>query len=186
MIIIGITGTLGAGKGTIVDYLTTKYLFHHYSVRHYLATEAQRRGLSLNRDVYVQVANELRANHSPSFIIDELYKEAEKGGKNAVIESIRTVGEVISLRQQETFTLWAIDASPEIRYQRISSRNSETDHVDFNTFIANEQREMISTDPNKQNLSQCMKQADCLLNNNGDFQELYRQIDMLIANMNLN
>jgi dephospho-CoA kinase len=181
MIIIGITGTLGAGKGTIVDYLMLKYRFRHYSVRSYLSAEAQRRELPLNRDTYVLVANELRAKYSPSFIIDELYKEAKKGGENAIIESIRTEGEVASLRQQGEFMLWAIDASPEIRYQRIISRNSETDHIDFETFIANEQREMVSTDPNKQNLSKCMEQADFRLNNNGDFQELYRQIDMLIA-----
>jgi dephospho-CoA kinase len=184
MIIIGITGTLGAGKGTIVEYLATKYRFQYYSVRSYLAAEAQRRGLPLNRDTYVLVANELRTKHSPSFIIDELYKEAKKGAENAIIESIRTAGEVASLRQQGEFTLWAIDATPEIRYQRITARNSETDQIDFETFIANEQREMASTDPNKQNLSKCIEQADFQLHNNGDFQELYRQIDVIIAGIN--
>ncbi|MDR1112860.1 MAG: AAA family ATPase [Bacteroidales bacterium] len=183
-IIIGITGTLGAGKGTIVDYLMTQYLFRHYSVRSYLSAEAQRRNLPLNRDTYVLLANELRANNSPSFIIDELYKEAKQGGANAIIESIRTPGEVASLRKNSEFSLWAIDAAPEIRYRRIISRNSETDHVSFETFIANEQREMVSANPNRQNLSKCMEQADFRLNNNGDFQELYRQIDTIIAGIN--
>ena len=36
MIIIGITGTLGAGKGTIVAYLIETRQFMHYSVRRYL------------------------------------------------------------------------------------------------------------------------------------------------------
>ena len=33
MIVIGITGTLGAGKGTIVNYLIEEEGFDHYSVR---------------------------------------------------------------------------------------------------------------------------------------------------------
>ena len=36
MITIGITGTLGAGKGTIVDYLIEKRGFVHYSVRAFI------------------------------------------------------------------------------------------------------------------------------------------------------
>ena len=37
MNIIGITGTLGAGKGTIVDYLVQKKGYVHYSVRSFIA-----------------------------------------------------------------------------------------------------------------------------------------------------
>ena len=45
MIIIGITGTIGAGKGTIVDYLMQKCGFRHYSVRQYLLDVIQKAGL---------------------------------------------------------------------------------------------------------------------------------------------
>ena len=44
MIIIGITGTLGAGKGTIVDYLVQEKGFKHYSVRNYLIKEIEKGG----------------------------------------------------------------------------------------------------------------------------------------------
>ena len=39
MITIGITGTLGAGKGTIVEYLQKEKGFSHYSVRAFLTDE---------------------------------------------------------------------------------------------------------------------------------------------------
>lgn len=177
MKIIGITGTLGAGKGTIVDYLIQHYGFKHYSVRGYLTEEAKRRGMELNRDTFVEVANDLRAKHSPSFITDELYRQAEADGSNAVIESVRTPGEVESLRKNEHFLLFAVDADPKIRYERIVNRNSETDHVSFETFIENEQREMSSTDPNHQNVGRCMEMADYVFQNNGDFDDLYRQVE---------
>ena len=35
-IVIGITGTNGAGKGTVVDYLKEKYKFEHFSARRLL------------------------------------------------------------------------------------------------------------------------------------------------------
>ena len=176
MKIIGITGTIGAGKGTIVDYLVSNYGFKHYSVRNFLIQEAQKQNLPLNRDTYVAIANALREQYSPSYIIDEIYKEAAKTSFDAIIESIRTPGEISSLRTKENFTLWAIDADPKIRYERIFARQSETDTISYATFLASEQREMNTDDPAKQNLAECIRQADLILNNNGSFEELYKQI----------
>ena len=177
MKIIGITGTLGAGKGTIVDYLIKNRGYKHYSVRGYLIEEAKRRGLKINRDTFVVVANDLRSKHSPSYIIDQLYLEALNKGGDAIIESIRTPGEVDSLRKQEHFLLIGIDADPKIRYERIVNRASETDKISYETFLMNERREMESTDPNHQNIGRCMQMADYIFTNNGTFEELYLQLE---------
>ena len=183
MKIIGITGTLGAGKGTIVDYLKEHYGYRHYSVRGYLIEEAQRRGMELNRDTFVVVANDLRATHCPSYITDQLYLQAAEVGENAIIESVRTPGEVESLRQHEHFLLFGVDADPKIRYERIVGRGSETDHVSFETFLENEEREMTSDDPNHQNLGRCMQMADYVFMNNEGFEELYAQVEEVISQL---
>jgi dephospho-CoA kinase len=177
MLIIGITGTLGAGKGTIVDYLVQEKNFTHYSVRTFLIKEIEKRNLPVNRDSMVLVANDLRANHTPSYITDCLYEEAKKSNCNGVIESIRTPGEIISLRKKGTFLLIAVDADITIRYQRVILRGSETDHVGFEEFAANEAREMVSDDPNKQNLRKCLEMADIRIENNGSMAQLYEQLE---------
>lgn len=185
MNIIGITGTLGAGKGTVVDYLVNHYGYKHYSVRGYLIEEAQRRGMDLNRDTFVVVANDLRANHSPSYITDQLYLQAAENGVNAIIESVRTPGEVESLRQQEHFLLFAVDADPKIRYERVVLRGSETDHISYETFLENEAREMSSTDPNHQNIGRCMQMADYVFYNDGNFENLYQQVEQVLHQLDL-
>ncbi len=177
MLVIGITGTLGAGKGTIVEYLVQERQFVHFSVRAWLIKEIKKRGLPVNRDSMTEVANELRKKYSPSYVTDQLYEEATKTDKPCVIESIRTPGEIDSLRAKGTFYLFAVDARPEVRYERIQHRGSETDAVSYETFMANEKREMQSDDPNKQNLAACIAKADFLFRNNGNLKQLYKQID---------
>ena len=177
MIIIGITGTLGAGKGTIVEYLIKKRGFKHYSVRQFLIEKIKEKGLPVNRDSMTDVANNLRAKHSPSYIIEQLYKDAEASGNNTVIESIRTPGEIEFLKKQGKFFLIAVDADPRIRYDRITLRASETDNITFDTFLANEKREYSTSDPNKQNLSKCIQLADIVLQNNGSLNELNAQLE---------
>ncbi len=104
-----------------------------------------------------------------------------ENGQNAIIESIRTPGEVASLRTKEEFVLLAVDAAPEIRYSRVVIRNSETDKISFEKFLSDEKREMTTQDPNKQNLAACIATADHKINNDGDLDALYKQIDTIFA-----
>jgi len=184
MIIIGITGTLGAGKGTIVDYLVDKYHFNHFSVRGFLLEKIKALGMPENRDSMYNLANEMRAEHGPSYVTDQLYDLAKKQGKNSIIESIRTTGEIVSLRHKGSFYLFAVDADPKIRYDRIQLRKSVTDSVSFETFLGNEERESVSANPGVQNLRACIDEADYTIVNNGTINELHEHVDAILKQIN--
>lgn len=182
--IIGITGTLGAGKGLIAKHLVEKYQFLNFSARDFLSKEVVKRGLTVSRGSLTQVANDLRAKNSSSFVIMSLYNQAIKTNQNAILESLRTVGEVEAMRQKtKNFVLLSVDADPKIRYQRILDRNSSTVGVSWDQFLADEMRELHSKDYSKQNLFECNRLADYRFENNLTPEDLFSKVDKVMEKL---
>ncbi|HFC10624.1 MAG TPA: hypothetical protein ENJ75_00280 [Candidatus Kaiserbacteria bacterium] len=179
--IIGITGTNGAGKGTIVKYLLQKG-FAHYSVREFIIEEIKRRGMPIDRSSMREVANDLRKKNTPSYAVEELFIRAQKIGGDAVIESVRAIGEAEFLKENGAILL-AIDADRSIRYKRTVARGSETDHVDFDTWVMQEEREWNNTDAHDMNVPAVMKMADATIINSGTLDELGEQIDLAMKDI---
>jgi dephospho-CoA kinase len=176
MIIIGITGTIGAGKGTIVDILKERG-FAHFSARDFIVEKIIEAKLPINRDTMTSMGNLLRKNHTPSYVLENLYNKAKESGQNSVLESVRNPKEIEFLRKQENFILLAVTADVEKRYQRILLRKTVTDNVSFETFKANEEREMQSNDINSQNLRLCIEMADYVVDNSGTIEELKEKVE---------
>ncbi len=181
--IIGVTGMLGAGKGAIVEYLVSKKGFAHYSARDFIVKEAAKRGLTINRDTMTAVANDLRENFGPGYIVQQLIERALNEGGDAVIESVRTLGEIDILKSHAGTLLFGVNANPKIRYERIKKRGSETDNVDYEKFLSDEAREDNNTDPTKANLSRCLQLSDVVFDNSGTIEELYAKVETALSSI---
>ncbi len=173
--IIGIAGSFGAGKGTVVEYLVKEHSFTHYSASGFIVEEIERRGLPVNRDNMIVVANELRALHGPSYIIDSLFTRAEEHEGDVVIESLRAVAEVQRIKELGGIVI-GIDAESTLRYERAHARKSLKDDVSYEKWLSQEQAESNVSDPNKQNIFGALKEADVVLNNNGTVEQLHAQV----------
>ena len=192
-VVIGITGTNGAGKGAVVERLVKKYNFAHYSVRNYLLDFMKQQGYADNdRNAMRSIANNLRDIHSPSYIVEQLLGQAmqiQKGAKNSIsiIESIRVPKEAIALKNKGRgqFFLLAVDADPRVRYQRIIQRKSETDNVTYQEFLKQEESEMENFEEHKQNLKGCINMADQVIYNDGSFEKLNIEIDKFVDSINI-
>jgi dephospho-CoA kinase len=186
MYIIGLTGTIGAGKGAVVDYLVEHHHARHYSVRDFLLQEITRRGLEPVRENMSLVANEFRKQYGSAYIIEQLYKQAMiQGDELVILESLRTVAEIALLRNTDHCSIVAVDADRQIRYKRIVSRGSSTDGVTMEEFIADEEKEMQSTDPGRQNLSACIRLADVVIQNDGTLDALHEKIEGFLGGLGL-
>jgi dephospho-CoA kinase len=175
--IIGITGTDGAGKGLVVEYLVSQHGFAHYSARDFIMAEIERQGLVATREQTRLTANALRAEFGNEVIVRKAYERAAAEGKDrVVIESIRAFAEVEYLKVREGILL-AIDADAAIRYTRVAGRHSTTDNVTFEQFQAQEAIEMNDPDPHGMQKAKVMAAADYTIMNNGSHAELYIQVE---------
>ena len=185
-VVIGITGTAGAGKGAVVDYLVDRYAFMHLSVRGFLLEEIRRRDLpNVNRNTMGEIANELRRKHSPAYIVQTLFAQATKtSASRVIIESVRVPAEVDALRNlacSNNFFLLSVDADPKIRYSRIVARKSETDNVSYEEFLEQERIEMNNNEKFKQNLRVCAQKSDFSITNNGNLADLQQSINLFLT-----
>lgn len=181
--ILGVTGSFGAGKGAFVDYLTREKGFVHYSASGFITEEIEKRGLPVHRDSMRQVANELRDVYGSAYIIESLYERAKKcGHESSIIESLRARSEVAKIKALGGFVI-GIDAPPRIRYERTQKRGSNKDHVDFDTWCVQEKSEMNPDDPSKQDIFGALADSDTVIVNEGSLTEFYEKIDRVLREL---
>jgi dephospho-CoA kinase len=179
--LIGITGTNGSGKGAVVEYLVSKKGFSRYSGRSVILEEVEARHLPSKRGVMRDVANELRKEHGPAYIMEKLYDMA-KDDTNAVLESVRTIGEAEFLKSKNAFII-AVDAKKETRYERVLSMSHDVAPISFQDFSLMEDREMSSSEPWDMNVFGVMQLANARVTNDGTLEELQMQVDAVLARL---
>ena len=176
--IIGLTGTLGSGKSTVVGYLEKKG-FKRFSVSDTsLKNEALKRGREPDRQARHDIANEYRSRGATK-LMEAVYgfaKASVDAGENIVLEPQHTVAEVKFIQDLGGKVI-GVDADIRTRYERILKRGSEKDQVSFEEFRAFQELESESDDPNANNLIAAGKAADIHVRNDGTKEEFERQIE---------
>ncbi len=174
--LIGIVGALGAGKGTVVDYLKAKG-FRHYSASGYLKEVVLERGGTPGRDAYSAVATEIREADEAGLAKILFDRYVADGGGDAVIEALHDVGEAAYIKEVGGILL-GIDADMQVRYARAVARGSEKDNVTFDEFQSHIERE--ENGGGRHNIRAALSLADYTIMNDGTIEELYKALDVFI------
>jgi dCMP deaminase len=178
--LIGLTGRNASGKGEVAKYLQKKS-FYYYSLSNVIRDEIRLRGEEPTRDRLIIVGNELRQRYGANILAERVLAKIEDD-KHYIIDSIRNPSEVEAFRAAKHFKLIRVEAAPEIRFQRIVSRQRESDPRTFEEFLALETRE-AEGDDTSQNLVKVELMADHTLTNEGALEKLYSQIDELLPKL---
>jgi len=174
--IIGITGTLGSGKGTVVEYLKGKG-FTHYSSSGVLKDILAQRRAPATRENLSKLADELAAQHEGG-ILHISHQMAETAGiENYVLESIHRMSEADYIRKIGGKVL-GVDADMKTRYERaVKRKEGEKDNVTFEQFVADTKREEEGAAGMGPNIRAVLKSADAIVMNDESLEDLYLQIE---------
>ena len=185
--ILGITGTIGAGKGTVVEYLKSKG-FVQYSSSALLGELVEKEGNPKIREFLSAKATHLQKEY-PGGVVEKNYREKflHETPKNSIFESIHRMAEENFLRSVGGVVI-AVDADIETRYKRIFSRQEgEKDQVSFEQFKDNARVEDDGGGDEKRdnNIRAVISAADIVIENNGTLEELHEKIETVIRDLEL-
>ncbi len=181
--IIGVTGTLGAGKGTVVECLKQDG-FAHYSSSALLGALVEADGNPKTRDFLSPKATELQKEF-PGGVVEKNYRERYLADRpeHAVFEAIHRQSEADFIRSVGGAII-GVDAGLEARYARAAARNEgEKDRQGLEDFkkqshIEDEGGGDASRD---NNIRAVLRGADAVVMNDGTLDELRAQLDAALA-----
>jgi len=178
-VIIGLTGTFGAGKGEVSKILMNKGYTYH-SCSDVLRTELGHLGKEETIENLSKLGNEVReklgAGELPRRLAAIIRKRKEK---KSIVDSIRSAGEVEELRKEPDFVLVSVEAPIAVRYQRVKRRGRLGDDLNFEDFKRQEEAQM-NGQGSKQNLRKCMDIADYKILNDGTLEELRENVESVL------
>ncbi|MEI6420386.1 MAG: AAA family ATPase [bacterium] len=179
-IIIGLVGPIASGKGTVKKYLVEKYGAQDCRFSTILRDVLNRLSLETSRDNLIKVSTILREQFGQDLLAKVIANDAKHfTGDLVVIDGVRRMEDVKYLREVPGFVLVAIDAHPERRHSRLINRNENAgdDKKTYEEFVADHSRETEATIPG------VMKTADLTIDNSGTMEELYAQVDKIVADL---
>lgn len=178
--VIGIIGTIGAGKDTAGRYLTDRFAIPCYQISAPLKEICAERGMELTRENLVALGTELAAEKGETYLAEYIVSHAKS--EEIIITGMRQLAQIKFLESSVDLVLIAVDADPSVRYERTVAAGVVSEAKNIDKFIANERAE--NSAPNVQRLFECMSLADYRVENNGSLRDFYDEIDRVIASLN--
>ena len=158
-------------------HLTIQNIYYKAdSIRAYLRESGQ----EINRDNLIQGGRKLRSQGGPGVLAEMLLK-ANENETNFAIDSIRTPYEAKALKERKDFKLIEVRATRDVRWERMQARGRKGDPTDYETFVQQEEAELKATDSSGQALDATAKEADIVVDNEGDLNALFLKIDQLLS-----
>jgi dephospho-CoA kinase len=176
-IILGIAGEMGSGKGTISKHITKEHNGGAHRFSTMLRDVLDRMHLEQSRDNIQKLSTMLRKNYGEDVMAKSMYYEVKGDDHNVVIvDGVRRMADIDYLRELPEFKLVYVDVDIKNRYERIMTRGENSDDAK-KTF---EEFEKSNEDESELQIRDLKNYANYVIDNNGNFSELYAQVEDII------
>lgn len=185
--VIGLTGTFGAGKGTLANILQSRG-YVSYVLSDFIKETIIQRGMKVTRKRLQDVGNELRKKHGGEILAKKLTERiAKDSSKLVVIDGIRNPTELKYIKIYFTkCVIIGIDASPNTRFKLTKARNKPSDPDTREVFSKLEQRDRgIGENSYGQQVQKCLSMADHMLKNEGSIADLEESLNQVLKDARL-
>ena len=181
--IIGLTGKFACGKSEVANYLVKQKGFEYRSFSGLMEDDLKSQGKPATRENLIVIGNEMRENHGSDYWAERLLA-GMTDNKNYVVESFRNPAEVKVLRARPDFKLVFVDAPQKVRYDWMLNRGRVADNMQpFTRFQELEALESKGPTQSSQQIDAVIATADAQLNNVGTLEDLFRDVDTLLAKL---
>ncbi len=179
-LVIGVTGPISGGKGTVGELLKEKGFFYT-STSDRIREEITSRGQEITRERLLEVSDELRRTFGPEVLAARSWDKVESQPGSVVIDSIRGEAEVDFLKTKPGFILIGVTAPRELRFERIKARAREKDPLSWEVFLKMDEKDVDSgLGRMGRNIRACLEKADYLIENIGTLEELKEKIEEVL------
>ena len=178
--IIGLTGLPGSGKGTATEYLAKKYGATTKKFSDPIRDIIKRLYQSITREHMQNIAKFIRSEFGNNIFAETLLQDVSQANqKLIVLDGFRYEDEYQLFRKKEGFVFVAVEASLENRFVRIKLRpeNAGDQNLTLEHFKLQHEFET------EQAIPSLIMRADFRFDNNGDKEQLFKQVDGLMRKL---
>lgn len=181
MKIIATTGMPGSGKGEVLKFFEKKGI-PAFVMRTVVQAELEKRGIPVNNQTLREFATELRRKEGPDVVarmcVPAITGLAKKHDV-VLIDGIRGYVEVKFFKKTFTkdFTLIAIHAPPQLRFERLKVRRERWDMSEWDEFVWRDEKEL------GWGLGEAIALADFVVDNSGNLKQLHDQLEKILKKL---
>jgi dephospho-CoA kinase len=172
-VVVGLSGRIGAGKGTVSSYLRERLGAGEHRFSDILVDVLGRLHVPPEREALQRLGASLRAELGADVLINAFERKLMQDPAEVVsVDGIRYPNEVEMLRKFKKSLLIFVAAPAEMRFERIRLRGEKgEDKISYNEFLEAEDRET------ERHLDLISGMADLTIDNSGTVEELYQKLD---------
>lgn len=178
--VIGLVGEVASGKDVTKKYLEDNYGASCHRFSTILRDVLGRLYLPIVRGNLQNLSTLLRQNFGEDLFAKIVAEDVKNDPHEIiVVDGIRREADMIYLKALPGFVLLSIEVEAKTRYERLINRqeNADDSSKTYEQFLADGQKET------ELDIAKVMATADYKLDNNGNLENLYNQIEKIIIEL---